>query len=200
MLSALNGRSITLIKLCIHLSCFIPLFYLYWRAYYDELGADPVEYVIHYTGIGALNIFLLSLVVSPLAKFLKQGKLIQLRRVIGLYAFTYAVFHVLNFLFFEVQFDFSLFISEIFERPYITVGMIGLFILTLLALTSFSRIKRSMGSRWQTLHNFTYIAGIAIVIHFYWSVKSELVEPVIYLVILVLLLVLRKDRFKRWFK
>ena len=106
----------------------------------------------------------------------------------------------MNFLFFEVQFDFSLFISEIFERPYITVGMIGLFILTLLALTSFSRIKRSMGSRWQTLHNFTYIAGIAIVIHFYWSVKSELVEPVIYLVILVLLLVLRKDRFKRWFK
>jgi len=191
---------ITLIKLLIHLCCLIPLVYVYWQAFNDELGADPVEAVIHFTGIGALNIFLVSLVISPLAKKLKQGKLLHVRRLVGLYAFTYAVFHLLNFLFFEVQFDMSLFVSEIFERPYITVGMIAFIILTALAITSPNVIKKYIGRRWQTLHNFTYLAGAAMVIHFYWSVKSEIIEPLVYITLLAVLLTFRKDRFKRWFK
>lgn len=200
MLKSRVGIPVFLIKTLVHFACLLPLIYVYWQAYYDELGADPVEAIIHFTGIGALNIFLVSLAISPLAKLLKQGKLLQARRVVGLYAFTYAVCHLLNFLFFEVQLDIQLFIDEIFERPYITVGMGAFIVLTSLAITSPNVIRKRMGRRWQILHNFTYVAGIAIVIHFYWSVKSELIEPLIYVTLLAVLLTFRKDKFKRWFK
>lgn len=188
-----------LVKFFIHIGSLLPLVNLYWLAFMDELGADPVKDVIHFTGIGALNLFLLSLTLSPLAKILKQGKLISFRRVIGLYVFFYALLHVLNFLFFEVQFDFSLFVDEVFDRPYITVGMVALLILTGLAITSFSKIKRVMGRRWQKLHNLTYLVGTLAVIHFYWSVKSELTSPLIYITLFIFLLFLRKDKFSRWF-
>jgi sulfoxide reductase heme-binding subunit YedZ len=191
---------IGLLKAIIHVGCLAPLIIIYWLALGDELGADPVEEVIHFTGIGALNIFLLSLLVSPTAKYFKQGKLIQVRRVIGLYAFVYALCHLLNFLFFEVQFDLVLFFDEIIERPYITIGMTAFVILSLLAITSISRFKKRMGTKWQTLHNYSYLAGIAIVVHFYWSVKSELIEPLIYIGLLFILLFFRKDKFVRWFK
>jgi len=188
------------VKFVIHAGALLPLVNLYWLAFIDELGADPVKEVIHFTGIGALNLFLLSLTLTPLAKFFKQGKFLNLRRMIGLYAFFYALLHVLNFLFFEVQFDFSLFVDEIFDRPYITVGMVALLILTTLAFTSFNRLKRKMGKSWQKLHNFTYLAGALSVIHFYWSVKSELFSPLIYIVVFMFLLLLRKDKFFRWFR
>ncbi len=191
---------VKLLKLVIHLACLLPLIYVYYQAYFDELGADPVEAVIHFTGIGALNIFLTSLLISPVAKFLKLGQLIQVRRVVGLYAFTYAVFHLLNFLFFEVQFDLQLFFDEIFERPYITIGMAGFLILTALAVTSLTILRKKMGRKWQILHNYTYLAGGLLVIHFYWSVKSELIEPIIYILIFATLLFFRKDKIIRWFK
>ncbi|WP_441002306.1 protein-methionine-sulfoxide reductase heme-binding subunit MsrQ [Pseudocolwellia agarivorans] len=189
-----------LAKTFIHLASLLPLVNLYWLAYFDELGGDPVKEVIHFTGIGALNLLLLSLILTPLAKVLKQGKLIQLRRVIGLYAFFYGLLHILNFLFFEVQFDFSLFIDEIFDRPYITVGMTALLILTALAVTSIGFIRRKMGRNWQKLHNLTYLAGALVVIHFFWSVKSELTSPLMYIAFFLFLLYLRKDKFRRWIK
>ena len=191
---------VSLLKFVIHLACFLPLIYVYYQAYFDGLGADPVEAVIHFTGIGALNIFLMSLAISPIAKFFKLGQLIQVRRVVGLYAFTYAVFHLLNFLFFEVQFDLQLFFDEIFERPYITIGMVGFLILTALAVTSLTILRKKMGRKWQLLHNYTYLAGALLVIHFYWSVKSELIEPIIYILIFATLLFFRKDKIIRWFK
>ena len=194
-----NFPPVWLVKVFIHIGALLPLVNLYWLAYLDELGADPVKEVIHFTGIGALNLLLLSLTLSPLAKFLKQGKLISLRRVIGLYAFFYAVLHVLNFLLFEVQFDFGLFIDEVFDRPYITVGMVALLILTALAVTSVNKIKRGMGRSWQKLHNSTYLVGTLAVIHFYWSVKSELTSPLIYITLFIFLLFLRRDKFTRWF-
>ena len=92
--------------------------------------------MIHFTGIGAFNLLLISLVLTPLAKKYRQGYLLQTRRLLGLYSFTYALFHLLSFLAFEVQFDFILFLDEIIERPYITVGMAALLILCALALTS----------------------------------------------------------------
>ena len=189
-----------LAKTFIHLASLLPLVNLYWLAYFDELGGDPVKEVIHFTGIGALNLLLLSLILTPLAKVLKQGKLIQLRRVIGLYAFFYGLLHILNFLFFEVQFDFSLFIDEIFDRPYITVGMTALLILTALAVTSIGFIRRKMGRNWQKLQNLTYLAGALVVIHFFWSVKSELTSPLMYIAFFLFLLYLRKDKFRRWIK
>jgi sulfoxide reductase heme-binding subunit YedZ len=144
---------IPLFKSLLHLVMLYPLANLYVDAFADRLGADPVEVVIHFTGMGAVNCLLISLLISPLAKTLKLGFLLHFRRMIGLYAFVYALCHVLNFLFFEVQFDLTLFVGEIFQRPYITVGM-GAFVLLLsLALTSSAKIRRKMRRNcWYILH------------------------------------------------
>ena len=191
---------VLLLKIAIHLLAFLPLFGLYFLAFTEQLGADPVEEVIHFTGIGAFNLLLLSLMISPMAKKFRQGYLVQTRRLIGLYSFTYACLHLLNFLAFEVQFDRKLFFNEILDRPYITVGMAALIILLSLAVTSITALRRRMGQKWQKLHNWVYIAALLIALHFFWSVKSDIVEPMIYFTIALFLLALRKDKIKRWFK
>ncbi|MFT5023237.1 MAG: sulfoxide reductase heme-binding subunit YedZ, partial [Colwellia sp.] len=116
---------VILFKIFVHLAAFLPLANAYYLAFTDQLGADPVEAIIHFTGIGAFNLLLLSLMITPLSKRFKISILLKVRRLVGLYSFTYAFLHLTNFLVFEVQFDWSLFVSEILERPYITIGMAG---------------------------------------------------------------------------
>lgn len=193
-------HKIITLKAFIHLSALLPILALYYFAILDQLGSDPVEDVIHFTGIGALNLLLITLLVTPLAKYWKQAWLLQVRRLLGLYAFFYACLHLCNFIFFELQFDFSLLLNEIIERPYITVGMAAFFIILLLAITSFNKIRKNMGKKWQLLHNLNYLLVLLVCIHFYWSVKSEIIEPSIYFVVLFVLLYLRKDKIKRWFR
>lgn len=194
-----SSTKIFILKVLIHLSALIPLLNLYFLAFSDELGADPVERVIHFTGIGALNLLLITLTVSPLAKLLKQGYLLQVRRLLGLYAYSYAVFHLVNFLAFEVQFDGVLFVNEVIKRPYITIGMVAFVLLTALAITSVHKLKRKMGKSWQTLHNYNYLIVILVCVHFYWSVKSELISPLFYLILSLSLLLLRYKKIKKLF-
>tara|TARA_R110001583_G_scaffold35897_6_gene118782 strand:- start:434 stop:1072 length:639 start_codon:yes stop_codon:yes gene_type:complete len=191
---------VLLLKIAIHLLAFLPLLGLYLLAFTEQLGADPVEEVIHFTGIGGFNLLLISLLITPIAKKYRQGYLLQTRRLLGLYSFTYAMFHLLNFLAFEVQFDLELFFAEILDRPYITVGMAALIILFSLAVTSITSIRRKMGKKWQKLHNGVYLALLLVALHFFWSVKSDIVEPMIYVAMALFLLSLRKDKIKRWFK
>lgn len=189
-----------LLKLFIHITALALILTQYYLAITDQIGGDPVQVIIHFTGIGALNLLLLTLCISPIAKYTKQSWLMKSRRVLGVYSFVYALCHVLNFWAFEIQFNIALFISEVFERPYITLGLLSFIVLLLLTLTSLSRVQRKMGRKWQTLHNFVYVALLLAAIHFYWSSKSELIEPSIYFFVSVLLLSLRHKKFKRWFK
>ena len=200
MAIAVSQKAIPYLKALVHITALYPLVKLYYQAISDRLGADPVEVVIHFTGIGALNLLLISLLISPAAKFFKIGALIQFRRMIGLYAFVYALCHILNFLSFEVQFDLQLFINEVFERPYITVGMTAFLLLTALAVTSIAKIRRKMKKNWQTLHNFTYLIALLGVVHFYWSVKSEIIEPLIYVGLYAILMGFRHQKVQGWRK
>jgi sulfoxide reductase heme-binding subunit YedZ len=187
-------------KLFIHLAALLPLVNAYYLALTDQLGADPVESIIHFTGIGAFNLLLLSLAITPVSKRFKISMLLKVRRLVGLYSFTYALCHLLNFLVFEVQFDWLLFLNEIIDRPYITIGMVGLLTLLALAITSISLFKKRMGKNWQKLHNWVYLAVLLVGIHFYWSVKSEIIEPSIYLFITLTLLAFRFKKFKKRIK
>lgn len=189
-----------ILKALIHLIALGLLLNQYYLAITDKIGGDPVEAIIHFTGIGALNLLLLTLCISPLAKYAKQSWLMKSRRLLGVYSFLYALCHVLNFWAFEIQFNISLFITEVFERPYITLGLISFIVLFTLTITSLNKLQRKMGRKWQTLHNSVYLAVILAVIHFYWSSKSELIEPIIYIFIALILLTLRHKKFKRWFK
>jgi len=191
-----NKTKVNFFKSIIHFASLLPIISLYFSAFNDELGADPVETVIHFTGIGAFNLLLLTLLVTPIAKKFKQGYLMNLRRLLGLYAFAYALLHILNFIAFDLQFNMNLLLAEIVKRPYITIGMVAILLLTSLAVTSINRLKRKMGKSWQKLHNTIYIIILLVGVHFYWSVKSEVIEPTIYIIISIVLLFLRRRKFK----
>ena len=183
------------IKLALHFAALYLLLVTYYQAFTDKLGADPIEAILHFTGIGAFNLLLISLLISPLAKYLRQGKLVMLRRPIGLYAFVYAVFHFTSYVLFELQLEWSLIFSELIKRPYIAVGFTAILILSMLAATSTKSIQRRMGRTWQKTHNWVYVASLLVALHYIWSVKSEIIQPIIYGLILLLLLATQMAKF-----
>ncbi|MCJ8295876.1 MAG: protein-methionine-sulfoxide reductase heme-binding subunit MsrQ [Colwellia sp.] len=191
-----TAKKVLMLKVVIHLAAFLPLFNLYYLAFNDLLGADPVERVIHFTGIGAFNLLLVTLAISPVAKQFKQGYFLQVRRLLGIYAFSYAFMHVLNFLAFDLQFAWWLFFNEIVKRPYISIGMLAFVLVATLAITSLNSLKRKMGKSWQKLHNFSYLIVVLVSIHFYWSVKSELISPLFYFLLTIALLSFRYKKIK----
>ncbi|SKA64046.1 protein-methionine-sulfoxide reductase heme-binding subunit MsrQ [Enterovibrio nigricans] len=193
----LTVKQIVWVKTAIHLISLVFLADLIWTVLNGNFGADPVEGITHYTGVAALNTLIVTLMISPLARFTKQGLLVRCRRMVGLYAFFWATLHMFTYFSLDLGFNVALLGSEIIKRPYLTVGALCWLILFVLAITSTSRIQRSMGAKWQKLHNSVYIALILAPIHFYWSSKSELVEPAIYLTLALSLLLIRWKTLKR---
>lgn len=190
-------KQLFFIKLILHIAALLPLTFNYFQAFTGQIGADPVEEILHFTGIGAFNLLLLSLLISPLAKYSRQGLLIRLRRPIGLYAFVYALFHFASYLMFDLQLEWALVLSELISRPYISVGVVAFVILSILAATSTKASQKRLGKSWQNIHNWIYLAGILVALHYLWGVKSGLAQPLFYALILTVLLVVRKDKFKR---
>lgn len=189
------------IKVLIHSGVIITSFYLWYLVDQDLLGADPVKEMIHFMGKTALNFLLLTLMITPLIKIAKQPLLIRLRRLLGLYSFVWACLHVLVLLSLELSWQFAFFVDEVLKRPYLSLGMIAWIILLLLAVTSINRLKKRMKKAWFSLHRLVYLAVFLASIHYYWSVKSGLIEPTIYLLICLLLLAYRKNYFKKlWLK
>ncbi|WIH21103.1 protein-methionine-sulfoxide reductase heme-binding subunit MsrQ [Photobacterium damselae] len=193
----ITPKQITIIKSMVHIFSLIFMIYFILLTLQGGFGADPVKGMEHFTGKAALNMLILTLLVSPLAKVFRQGLLMKLRRMLGLYSFFWATLHFAIYISLDLGFDFSLLGEEIFKRPYLTIGAVCWVILLLLAATSFQKIQRKMGKKWQTLHYWVYLALILAPIHYYWSVKSGLIEPSLYLVVAVLLLIWRKDFFMR---
>ncbi|HIF9378411.1 TPA: protein-methionine-sulfoxide reductase heme-binding subunit MsrQ [Photobacterium damselae] len=193
----ITPKQITIIKSMVHIFSLIFMIYFVLLTLQGGFGADPVKGMEHFTGKAALNMLILTLLVSPLAKGFRQGLLMKLRRILGLYSFFWATLHFAIYISLDLSFDFSLLGEEIFKRPYLTIGAVCWVILLLLAATSFQKIQRKMGKKWQTLHYWVYLALILAPIHYYWSVKSGLIEPSLYFVVAVLLLIWRKDFFMR---
>ncbi len=188
----LTYKRMTYLKAYIHVLALMPLVYLGVAINADALGGDPVQAVIHFLGKGAMNLLLATLLISPLARRFREGLLISTRRLIGLYCFFYACLHFLAFAWLDLGWDINLLFQELLKRPYIWLGMLAFIILLLLALTSPNRIRRKMQRNWQKLHSFIYLAAVLIPIHYYWSVKSGWLEPLIYGVITLFVLWQRK--------
>ncbi len=188
----LNSRQLLGLKTLFHLAALLPIVYLTLLVMTDNAGGDPAQYIIHFTGMGALNCLLAVLLVSPIAKAWRFSALMQTRRLLGLYVFFYACLHLFSFFAFDLLFAWDLLFQEVVKRPYILLGAFCFLVLFLLAITSFNALRRKMGKRWQQLHNSIYLLALAIPIHFYWSVKSEIIEPIIYILLFIGLLVWRR--------
>ncbi|GGQ15636.1 protein-methionine-sulfoxide reductase heme-binding subunit MsrQ [Shewanella litoralis] len=194
----LSPRGVFWLKVMLHIVFLLPALYLVALVLTDNAGGDPVQYIIHYTGMGAINSLLATLLISPIAKRFKLAALMQTRRLVGLYVFAYALLHISAFVSLDLLFAWGLLFEEVIKRPYILVGAAGLIIVTLLALTSPNKIKRKMGKQWQSLHNWIYVVALLAPIHFYWSVKSEIIEPSIYIAVFAALLFYRRASIKKW--
>ena len=192
----LKKKGLFWIKIGVHALNIGFFLYLSYLLLSEQLGGDPVDEITHFTGIAAINTLYFTLGISPLSRILRQGFLLQARRPLGLYCFFWASLHMLTYFSLDLAFSFSLLGEEIIQRPYLTIGAVSWIILLLLALTSTKRIQKIMGKKWQSLHNFVYIALIFTPIHFYWSEKSEVIEPLFYLFFSFILLVFRFRRLK----
>jgi sulfoxide reductase heme-binding subunit YedZ len=191
---------VLLSRLLIHGISALWLAYIYYAAIEGNLPGDPVQYLLNFSGIGAIHLIMLSLLISPLAQYFKFAQLIRIRKTLDVYAAVYAIFHVYVFVAYELKYEWLLILEEIIKRPYITVGMLAFLILSSLLVTSLQSIKKAMASKWQKLHNFIYPALILGCIHYLWSVKSDWYEPTVYLILALGLLFLRKNKIKKIFK
>ncbi len=186
------------IKVVIHTGHIFAFVWLFFAVSNGYLGSDPVEPIIHFTGKAAINSLLITLLITPLVQQFKLGALIRVRRLLGVYTFVWALLHLSSFAWLDLALEWQLLGSEIIKRPYLVIGAIVWIILFLLTLTSTQSMQRKLGKKWQQLHNWVYIAAILAPIHYYWSVKSGIVEPIIYLMISFILLYLRRQKIKRW--
>jgi sulfoxide reductase heme-binding subunit YedZ len=161
-----------------------------------DLGADPVNRLIHACGITALNLLLVTLAVTPVRDITGWRSLIRLRRMLGLFAFFYALAHFSVYLSLDQVFNLRAVGADILKRPYITIGMLALLLLLPLAVTSTNGMMRRLGRRWTTLHRLVYVITGLGLWHFWWQVKADIREPLIYVGIFALLMAWRiKARF-----
>ena len=188
--------AITLIKAIIHIASLSVLLYFYLLIDSNQLGADPVKEMIHFLGKTGLNYLLITLAITPISKRFKQPLLGRLKRVLGLYSFAWICLHLIAFLWLELNWEVFLLFDEVLKRPYLTLGMLAWFILLLLSITSLTAIRKKMKQTWFTLHRWVYVAVLLGTVHYYWSVKSGLIEPIIYLTLCFILLRERSQYFK----
>lgn len=187
-------------KPLVFIACLVPLAWLTCGAlgwFGASLGPDPVKELEHEAGKTALNLLLLTLAVTPVRELTRQPQLLRLRRMLGLFAFFYVVLHFTIYLVLDLELNFATLGADIAKRPYITIGFTALLLLIPLAVTSTNGMMRRLGRRWQTLHRLVYVIAVLGVWHFYWQVKRDVREPLLYAGILAILLGYRVVRARR---
>ena len=185
-------------KPLLFLLCLAPAGWLAWRAWQGNLTANPIEYITHFTGDWTIRLIVTTLAVTPLRKLLRLPDLIRFRRMIGLFAFTYASLHFLTWFVLDKFFDFHEILGDFTKRPFIMAGLTALVLMVPLAVTSTTGwIRRMGGKQWQRLHRLIYITAIAAVIHYYWLVKSDVRWPLFYGALVAILLGYRAAAWSR---
>jgi methionine sulfoxide reductase heme-binding subunit len=186
--------------------CLLPVVVLISSIAAGELGANPLEAIRDSTGIWTLRFLLMTLTITPLRRLTKWHSIIKIRRMLGLFAFFYAMIHFVSYVWLDQFFDFSEMVKDLTKRPFIMAGYASFVVLIPLAVTSTPKwIARLGGERWQLLHRLIYVSAAAGVLHYIWRVKLDVSRPVIYGVVLGILIILRmyylfdsRNRLMRW--
>ena len=190
----MNPGPVRLAKFLLFFLCLVPAGKLLLEAFGVaglSLGANPIETLLHRLGIWGLNFLLITLAITPLRYISGWNWLVRFRRMLGLFAFFYVFMHFLVYAGLDQRFDLQAIFEDIAERPYITIGFTALVLLIPLAATSTNGMMRRLGSRWKKLHRMVYGIAILGVWHFYWQVKLDTLEAVLYAAMLALLLAYR---------
>ena len=176
-------------KPVVFLACLAPAVWLACAAFTDRLGANPLAEITNTTGLWTLRLLCVTLAISPLRRITGWNSLIRFRRMLGIFAFFYAVLHFIRYIWLDQVFDFGGMLADVRKRPFITAGFLGFVVLIPLAVTSTQKwIERLGGKRWQMLHRLIYVSAAAGVIHYLWLVKLDTRRPLAYGAVLAVLL------------
>ncbi len=187
-----SARQIIIAKAALFIAGLLPLVRLVWLGANDGLGANPIEFITHSTGTWTLVGLLTTLSITPLRKISGWNWLIRLRRMLGLFTFFYACLHFTTYIWLDQFFDLQMVVKDVIKRPFITVGFLAFVLLIPLAVTSTNAMmKRLGGKKWQTLHRLIYAIAVLGVAHYWWLVKKDITQPLIYALVLAALLGIR---------
>ena len=179
------------VKPLVFLACLIPFLLLLRGVLDGDLGANPLERVTDVTGQWGLRFLLLTLAITPLRRLTGWTWLLRFRRMLGLFVFFYITLHFLTWVWLDQELSWGNILADIVKRPYVTVGFSAWLLLLPLAATSTRGMMRRLGRKWQRLHRAVYAIGVLAILHYIWLVKADLLEPLIYAAVLILLLVVR---------
>jgi sulfoxide reductase heme-binding subunit YedZ len=196
----------TPLRIIMHLYAWSALAHLLFDFAFGNLSVNPIQDLERRTGRHAITLLVLSLLCTPLNTLFGWKEPLKRRRALGLYSFMYATIHVLIFLDLDYGLAWSLIIQTVLEKPYIIFGLITFLLLTPLAVTSFDVWKMRLKKNWKRLHQTIYLIAPLAVLHFALSKKGdifrlqgEVVRPLIYGLIVLILLLLRIPRVRKFF-
>jgi methionine sulfoxide reductase heme-binding subunit len=189
----MKSSTILTLKVLVWIACLGPLAYLLWGAFTNSLGPDPTDEITSVTGLSALWMLAATLAITPVRKLLPRlAWLIRFRRLVGLFVFFYGSLHLLTWVALYNNFSVASMLDDVTKRRFITVGMATWTLMLPLALTSTNWAIRKMGGKnWSRLHMLIYPAAICAMIHYWWRVKTGVLTPAPYTVVIVVLLLAR---------
>lgn len=197
-------KRFTPLQIAMHLYAWSALIHIAIDFLTGNISPNPIQELEQRTGRHAITLLVLSLACTPLNTIFKWPELIKRRRALGLYAFLYATIHVLIFVHLDYGLAWSLIVETIVQKPYIIVGVLSFLMLIPLAFTSFNIWKRRLKKNWKRLHQTIYIIAPLVVLHYAWgkkgdffALRGEIILPLIYGLVVVLLLILRIPQVRR---
>ena len=179
------------IKVTIIFLSLLPILIIFYQIIYNQLGPEPVKEIMHVTGNWTLRFIIITLAMTPLKKLTKLNFWIRYRRMFGLFVFFYASAHMMTYVGIDYRFDWSSIGDDIVKKKFIFAGFLAWLLLLPLALTSSKKMIRLLKDKWKKLHRLIYITSLLGIIHYLWLVKVVTAEPLIYLMIIIILLILR---------
>jgi len=208
----MNKRRFSVFQIIVHLGGWAPLVVIIYKFLSNDLTANPIQAIEQRTGLTALTFLMLSLACTPFSSILGWKELTRRRKALGNYGFMYAFIHLVTFVGLDYGFNFRSIWRDVGTKSYILVGLLAFVLLLPIAITSFNFWIKRLGKKWKRLHTLVYIISPLVVFHFLLVVKGnltrlqgDLVRPMIYGAIVLLLLILRIPhvkksliRFRRW--
>ena len=189
----MNRSTLIALKSLTWIACLIPVARLVWGAVNNNLGPDPTATITFSTGYTTLMLLTITLAITPVRRLIPRlGWIIRFRRLLGLFAFFYATLHLFTYIALYAGFSVHAMIDDVDKRRFITMGVTAWLLLLPLALTSTNwSIRKLGGKNWTRLHRLFYVAIICGVIHYWWQVKTGVLKPLPFTVVVAALLLVR---------
>jgi len=188
-----------------YIGSILPLGFLVWDFYTNQLTVNPIQAATQRTGKIALVLLVLSLACTPINTIFHYPRLLSLRKPLGLYAFLYASIHVLIFTVIDYGLDWQQILQTVSENQYLWTGIAAFIILLAMAVTAIDFLKVKMGKNWKRLQRGVYLVGILVLMHYLMVIKGSVItlrgdifQPLLYGIALAILLLLRFPSIKNW--